>query len=48
MDLEDYQNWIGWFGCPPGSTVAARSTIAVDFFAALKNNANRDGTIQLP
>ena len=49
MDLENYHNFLGWFGCPPGSTVAEKSTIAVDFFTALNRNANNsDGTIRLP
>ena len=49
MDMEDYSNFIAWFGCPPESTVAAKSTIAIDFFEALKERANpSDGTILLP
>ena len=36
MSMEDYHNYILWFGCPPGSQVDATSTIAVDFFAALR------------
>ena len=49
MSMQDYHNFILWFGCPAGSQVDARSTIAVDFFRELKNNAkSSDGTVLLP
>ena len=32
MDMDDYVNFVFWFGCPPNSGVSATSTIAVDFF----------------
>ena len=49
MSMEDYHNFILWFGCPPGSQVNAKSTIAVDFFRELEQNANdSDGSILLP
>ena len=49
MSMDDYHNFILWFGCPAGSQVDARSTIAVDFFQELRRNAKRsDGTILLP
>ena len=49
MSMQDYYNFILWFGCPAGSQVDARSTIAVDFFRELKNNAkSSDGTVLLP
>ena len=49
MTMDDYFNFILWFGCPAGSQVDARSTIAVDFFQELRNKAKRsDGTVLLP
>ena len=49
MDMEDYVNFVFWFGCPPNSGVSATSTIAVDFFKQLKIEARpHDGTIVLP
>ena len=49
MSMEDYHNFVLWFGCPPGSQVNAKSTIAVDFFRELEQNANHsDGSILLP
>ena len=48
-DEKDYQNFILWFGCPAGSRVDAKSTIAKDFFIQLKANARPyDGRIVLP
>ena len=49
MSIQSYYNIILFFGCPAGSTVQARSTIAVDFFEEMKNNANpSDGKVVLP
>ena len=49
MTAEEYHNFILWFGCPPGSQVDAKSTIAIDFFREMKEHANNsDGTILLP
>ena len=46
MSMTDYHNFILWFGCPAGSSVDAKSTIAVDFFEELKNKARpSDGTV---
>ena len=49
MDMDDYVNYIFWFGCPPNSGVSASSTIAVDFFKQLKRVARpHDGSVVLP
>ena len=49
MDMDDYVNFVFWFGCPPNSGVSATSTIAVDFFKQLKIEARpHDGTVVLP
>ena len=49
MDMDDYVNYIFWFGCPPNSGVSASSTIAVDFFKQMKRVARPyDGGVVLP
>lgn len=49
MTMEDYHNFVIWYGCAPGDTVDAKSTIAVDFFRELKQRANnREGTVIIP
>lgn len=49
MDVEDYHNFILWFGCPAGSGVDATSTIATGFFEELRRNARKsDGSVVLP
>ena len=48
-DMDDYCNFIFWFGCQPNSGVSAASTIAVDFFKQLKQRARpHDGSVILP
>jgi len=49
IDMDEYVNYIFWFGCPPNSGVSASSTIAVDFFKQLKKVARpHDGSFVLP
>ena len=49
LDIDDYNQWIIWFGCPAASGVSANSTIAVDFFKELKKAARPyDGQVILP
>lgn len=49
VSMEDYHNFVLWFGCPAGSQVDAKSTIAVDFFEKLRENAdNNDGAVLVP
>ena len=49
MDMDDYVNYIFWFGCPPNSGVSASSTIAVEFFKQLRKVARpHDGSVTLP
>ena len=49
IDMDEYVNYIFWFGCPPNSGVSASSTIAVDFFKQLKRVARpHDGSVVLP
>ena len=49
MDMDNYVNFIFWFGCPPNSGVSASSTIAVDFFKQLRKVARpHDGSVILP
>jgi len=48
-EVENYRNVVLSFGCPPNSGVDARSTIAIDYFAKLKQIANPyDGSVILP
>ncbi len=45
----EYRNTFVSFGCPPNSGVDARSTIAVEYFAKLKQFADPfDGSVILP
>jgi len=49
IDMDEYVNYIFWFGCPPNSGVSASSTIAVDFFKQLRKVARPyDGSVVLP
>ena len=49
IDMDDYVNYIFWFGCPPNSGVSANSTIAIDLFKQLKRVARPyDGSVILP
>ena len=49
MSMEDYHNCVLFFGCPPGSQVDAKSTIATDLFSEMKKYAtDRDGKILVP
>ena len=49
-DDEDYTNLVLFFGCESGNRVNANSTLAVDFFAKLKEAAyeNANGRVTLP
>jgi len=47
-DEEDYSNVFITYGCAPGGTVDARSTIAVKYFEKLREFARPDGTVLVP
>ena len=46
--MEQGENIILAFGCPPSKEVDAVSTLARDFFAFLEDSADPDGYISLP
>ena len=46
--VEDGENIILAFGCPPSVSTPADSTLAQDFFAFLENSSDADGYIALP
>ena len=49
LDIDDYNQWIIWYGCPAASGVSANSTIAVDFFKEMKKAGRPyDGRVILP
>ena len=47
--VQEYKNCILTFGCPPRKGVPGASTIAVEYFAMLRQIADpADGTVRLP
>ena len=46
--VEDGENIILAFGCPPSNETPAASTLAQDFFNFLENSADANGYIALP
>ena len=47
--MEDYNNYIFWFGCPPGGAMGASTTLSAGFFNEIKRAASaKGGKVVLP